>query len=385
MDSYSKPHIRVALVQRILAHYRGALFRNLDSSEVLDITFFSSGHDQGGIVHLPVDSVKRLSVAPLQVYRGISWQSGAVRAALSKDFDALILMGDPHYISSWVAAAVARLRGVPILFWTHGWRKPERGVRRLFRLAFYRLANELLIYSERGKQLGVASGYPEERMTVIYNSLNLGRADEVVASIEAGDIQGNPTSLFSSPGRPLIICTARLTQKCRFDLLLKAASHLAGRGRPINVLLVGDGPARADLEALSSDLKVDAHFAGAIYDEAVLGSLIYHADITVSPGKVGLTAIHSMMYGTPVITHGNLDAQMPEVETVVEGATGALFRQNDEADLASKIQEWLDAGRDRTELRQACRALIHSSWSPTRQAACMEAGVLKAIRSKDRY
>ena len=52
-------------------------------------------------------------------------------------------------------------------------------------------------------------------------------------------------------------------------------------------------------------------------------------DITVSPDKVGLTAIHSMAYGRPVITHDNMDRQGPEVEAVIPGRTdqGIVARQ----------------------------------------------------------
>ena len=38
----------------------------------------------------------------------------------------------------------------------------------------------------------------------------------------------------------------------------------------------------------------------------------------VSPGNVGLTAIHSLTYGTPVLTHDNFNFQMPEAEAIEE-------------------------------------------------------------------
>ena len=42
----------------------------------------------------------------------------------------------------------------------------------------------------------------------------------------------------------------------------------------------------------------------------------------VSPGNVGLTAIHSLSYGTPVLTHNNFNNQMPEVESIQPGFNG---------------------------------------------------------------
>ena len=50
--------------------------------------------------------------------------------------------------------------------------------------------------------------------------------------------------------------------------------------------------------------------------------------------KNRILAIHALAYGTPVITHDDLDRQMPEVEVISEGLTGAFFKHGDVADLA---------------------------------------------------
>lgn len=360
---------KIALVQPLLAHYRMRLFALLDHEQAFDFMFVSGGRDMAGVARFPPDLVGIHVLAPIFWLGPIGWQRNVVRLALSNAVDALIVPGDPHYLSAWVAAFIARLRGKPVLFWTHGWRRPERGLKRLLRLAFYRLADRLLVYSERGKRLGVEAGYPGERITVIFNSLDLDRADAVIEEIGRHESAAPPAvSFFADPARPLLICTARLTQSCRFDVLLRAAALMRDQGRPANILLVGDGPMRSELAALAQSLEVDVHFTGAVYDEEKLGSWLYHADVTVSPGKVGLTAVHSMMYGTPVITHRNFDAQMPEVETIIEGETGAFFDQGDEHDLARSIATWLDASQDRAVIRERCRAVIQDKWSPGNQA-----------------
>ena len=58
------------------------------------------------------------------------------------------------------------------------------------------------------------------------------------------------------------------------------------------------------LEKLAQPLlkKGLCHFQGAVFDESN-SELIYHSDLCVSPGNVGLTAIHSLTYGVPVATH----------------------------------------------------------------------------------
>ena len=54
--------------------------------------------------------------------------------------------------------------------------------------------------------------------------------------------------------------------------------------------------------------------------------------------NVGLTAIHSLSFGTPVLTHNNFDNQMPEVQAINEGENGGFFIENDLEDLIKKIE-----------------------------------------------
>ena len=342
----------------------------MDRTPDVNYTFFSSGNQRFGIKHADTRRMQRFVRTPLRCLSSLLWQTRGVTLAFSRRFDAIVYLGDPHYISTWIGAAIARLRGIRVLFWTHGWRRPDLPWAGIVRRLFYRLANELLIYAERGRRLGVAFGYPAERMRVIYNSLDLAATDAVLAEIEAGTLGTKPLpqDLFSVSSRPVIVCSSRLTPVCRFDLLIQAAARLATRGQPINVLLIGEGPERSRLEEMAREVGVDVIFFGACYEERVLGPLLYHSDITVSPGKVGLTALHSLMYGTPVITHGNLDAQMPEVEVVQPGLTGALFAHEDIDSLVETVAGWLLTKWDRRLVRADCRRMILDKWNPDTQA-----------------
>lgn len=375
--------LRVAVVYHAWPHYREAVMRAMDRSGSITYDFYGSGEALEGVGHADPRVVTRFIRAPFRRAGNFVWQPGAVRIAGgvrlggAPRYDALILLADPNFVSTWAAAALARMRRVPVLFWGHGWLRPEGMAKRLVRRVYFALSHRFLVYAERGKRLGVAAGFPAERITVVYNSLDLARADAIIARIEAGGLAARPQSLFAQPERPLLVCTARLTARCRFDLLVRAAALLAARGRAVNVLLVGEGPERPALERMAADLGVALHIFGACHDEAVVGPLIYHADLTVSPGKIGLTAMHSLMYGTPAITHGDLDAQMPEVEAIVPQETGAFFRRGDPEDLADTIADWLASAPPRAQVRAAGRAAIRAKWTPQAQARIIEQAVLE--------
>ncbi|MFN9247740.1 MAG: glycosyltransferase family 1 protein, partial [Planctomycetota bacterium] len=129
---------------------------------------------------------------------------------------------------------------------------------------------------------------------------------------------------------------------------------------------VGAGPERERLEKESADLPAIVHFFGACYDEHLLGKLIANADLCLSPGEVGLTAIHCLSFGTPICTHGTLSEQMPEAEAIQSGITGAFF-DKELGNIAEVIVEWLDSKPDRQAVRQACYRQIDTLYNPTNQ------------------
>ncbi|WP_315764607.1 glycosyltransferase family 4 protein [Sphingomonas sp. Y38-1Y] len=375
--------LNVAVVYHVWPHYRAAVMAAMDRSARVRYTFFGSSEWFRGIEPADVGAVRRFVRAPFAYHGRLMWQRAAVAVARDRRFDAIVYLGDPNFVSTWIGAAIARLRGVPVLFWAHGWLRREVGAKRMMRRAFYALADRMLVYAERGRALGIAAGHDPARITVVYNSLDVARADAIVAEIEGGGFaEHRPQALFAAPDRPLLICTARLTPLCRFDLLFEAAARLAGDGMPVNILLIGDGPSRAALEHQAKVRGLAVHFFGACYDERVLGPLTYHADLTVSPGKIGLTAIHSLMYGTPAITHGDLDTQMPEVEAIEPGVTGALFEAGDVASLAATIRDWLAAPRSRAAVRESARGAIHARWNPETQARIVEQVVLDTVAAR---
>jgi glycosyltransferase involved in cell wall biosynthesis len=370
---------RVAVVYHIWPHYRIAVAEAMDRCDRIEYTFVASGENFQGIKHADMQRVRRFKRAPFKYFGSVMWQPEALRFGL-RGYDAIIYLGDIHFVSTWLGALAARVRRTAVLFWAHGWLRQETPAKTRIRNLFYGLANGMLLYSERGKSLGALAGYPEDKLTVVYNSLDVAQADDIIQRIEAGKLASHcPRTLFTEPGLPLLICSARITESCRFDLLLDAAAKLAGRKRSVNVLLIGDGPARPSLEAQARSLGVSVHWFGACYDEEIVGQLIYHADITVSPGKIGLTAMHSLMNGTPAITHGHLDQQMPEVEAIEPGRTGLLFTQGDPNALADAIAEWLDGAPNRAVVRAEARALIHGKWNPEIQARIIERVVLELV------
>lgn len=138
----------------------------------------------------------------------------------------------------------------------------------------------------------------------------------------------------------------------------------------IQVVLVGDGPEKTTLMELARTNKVDVIFWGACYDENILCKLYAASDLAVSPGKVGLTAMHSMAYGTPIITHSNFDNQGPEFEAIIPGITGDFYEENSVDNLVITIKNWFDKNPEKPI--DNCIDQIEKCYTPDFQRTSIE-------------
>jgi hypothetical protein len=160
--------------------------------------------------------------------------------------------------------------------------------------------------------------------------------------------------------------------------LLDAISMLKETGKYYNVTFVGEGMERNVLEQQVKKLGLEQNvwFYGACYDEYQNAELIYNADLCVAPGNVGLTAMHTMVFGTPVLTHNDFKWQMPEFEAIVPNKTGDFFKSGDTTDLADKIEQWFnDKVNSREIVRNVCYNEIDTSWTPQFQLEVLKTGM----------
>ena len=173
---------------------------------------------------------------------------------------------------------------------------------------------------------------------------------------------------------PTLIFIGRLTPVKQLDWVIRARAKHLQEDINYNVIIIGDGPMTAELKSLANQLHVENYFwfYGECYDNNVVNTLLYNAELCVSPGNVGLTALHSMMYGTPVLSNDDAKTQMPEYETIVPGKTGDLYKYHDFEDFCQKVAQWLTANHDRSLVRSYCYAMINDKWNSNNQIRILQ-------------
>jgi len=362
----------VAVFYHYIAHYRQPVFAKLLQRKKLKFHIYSD------------DTSNLTGLKTCEQEFGCHWtkvknfwlgrflfQPAVIKNALWGKEQTVIYLGNMWYLSTWIAAVIARLVGKKVLMWTHGVRRPERGVQGFLRRLFYQLADGLLLYGKKAKRLLAESGYPEEKMHVIYNSLDYEHQKKIASEITKQSRNNLRSSLFRKPELPILLTLGRMVKRINYPLLLEAAKKLRDDDYPVNILILGDGPEREIVENLVSQYHLDGYvnLYGACYNEIIVGALINAADITIGPGSIGLACIHSLTYGTPVFCHNDPDGELgPEFEVVKIGVNGGVFKKGDPEDCASKIRAWLENHQDREVVEKTCKNSIVPYYTPEYQA-----------------
>lgn len=366
----------VALQQVCIPHYRQRLFEKLGSDR--RFRFLLLADPFADVPFLPLSEAPercefesaRRQVITLPFGVSLSWQPVAVKAVVRNRPDVVIAQGSPYDLTAWVLTIVGRIFGIPVLLWTHGLQGDESGVKWMVRAWLYRLSRGLLLYGDHAKQLLITKGLSPDRLHVIYNSLDNCEQVSVSAQIASEDCDALRSSLGLDAHERLICFTGRLQPVKRLPWLLQALNIVKQRGRNVHLVLVGDGSERPILESLTEELGLTrlVHFLGASYDESRLGLVLSASDLVVIPSGAGLSVMHALGYGTPVLLHDRIEEHFPEWEAVKEGETGWFYRSDDLSDFAERIIDALFPSPQKPAMAAACRSVIDSRYNATTHA-----------------
>jgi glycosyltransferase involved in cell wall biosynthesis len=374
---------KIAIIYHYISHYRVPIFNVLSRSVTNEYTIIS-GTETDIKIKLADNNLKNITpeegglrwiqIENKWILKYFLWQRGLLQTISKSNFDALIFLGNMYYLSTWIAAVLGKLKGRKIIIWTHGFIRDEKGTKGVLRSLFYRLADDLLVYGHRAKDILVSKGFDAGKIKVVYNSLDYDNQLRIR--------KNNPVDKlidFKNTGVPAFGFIGRLTKQKKLNILIETLNLLHARGQLCNLLIIGEGDDLAELQALVNKYNLDdyVYFYGPCYDEATIYSLFKQIQLIVSPGEVGLTGIHAMTYGMPVLTHDKLDMQMPEYECIKPGVTGDFFDYDNPIEsLTDLLQVWFKK-TNLDEIKEQCYQVIDDHYNPYNQMRIMNSAVLK--------
>ncbi|MEL7424986.1 MAG: glycosyltransferase [Bacteroidota bacterium] len=355
-------------------HYRRAVYRRMQSS--LPVDFFFGDRTAAEVKKMDYALLER----PVQELRyrrlfgHFNWLSGTLRL-LFRPYRAYLFTGEPYCVSTWLALLINKLRSKPTYLWSHGWYGDESAAKVRIKRLFFRLASGVFLYGNYARELMIAAGLDQNRLHVIYNSLDYEQQALLRSKLAAGTVYQD----HFPHAAPTLVFIGRLTAVKRLSLLLEALAALAAEGKTYNLVLIGSGPRESTLQQQVAELQLHSQvwFYGACYEESEIAQLLFDADLCVSPGNVGLTALHALAYGTPVITHDNFSRQMPEFEAIVPRESGDFFQEGSSESLAATLEDWFTRYPEKTEtLRERCWQKIESVYHPEFQVELLRKVIL---------
>ncbi len=266
-----------------------------------------------------------------------------------------------HQYTPFFYASLARMlsrKRTRLILTEHGRHYPDRVSplrRAMNRLLFDHLAdavNACCTFS--AKSLGQVDGFAAARIEVIPNGIDVAR---YAASADRESLRER---LGLDQARRYVVNVARCHPVKDQTMLLRAFKEVAVARPGVDLLLVGDGALRPDLERLAQSLGIAAcvRFLGVRFDVPdILKAVDTFALTSVSEGA-SITLLEAMASGLPVVVTdvgGN-----PEI--VRHGVEGLLVPRGDTGATAAAFLRLLDDTAAAARMGAAGRARVHEHY-----------------------
>lgn len=360
--------IRTIICEPALAKYRLPAWRALASRPgiSLHLEYASDGH----VPNVDPVGIDGHFTPARKVFQRpeLFWHPGYLAALdRSPTADVVILNWNVRFLANPVAILKARRKKMGIVFFGHGASKNETPARRNIRNALGRRADCILVYSASGRNSLLADGFEPDRVFVAPNSIDQtdiqaarrdwsSRPRDLEAFQRANDLNQSSPSLPFPP--PTLIFCARLDPLRRLELLFEALPSVAQAHHGVQLLIIGGGEDEQRLRECAAKLNIlnpanaqaaRVRFLGPIYEETNLAPWFLSSDLMVFPSHMGLSVLHAMGYGVPVITCNDSSKHGPEYDVIKPGINGDVYQDGSVPDLAAKVIALLN---DRPRLRQ---------------------------------
>ncbi len=323
--------MKVLLQNPILPPYRLAFFQSLSKAPGIDL-HLAYGQSQRGSALESIQEPEHLQVHPLRnLYIGgipprMTLQPKFPNVIRAVRPDVVIAGYDPRFLTNILGYFTARRLGIKWIWWGHGIRPRDR-----YHFIYKKMADmadAVILYGSSAKEKLSLLGVQNDKLFSALNSIDTTEIDEYYSSIP-----------FDQRNRLLYI--GRLIPKKKVDMLIRAfAEAFPSLPRETILTIIGTGPTKVKLQSLCVDfgLQRNVEFTGSLYTQEELSKYINHSFLSVSPGYIGLSAIHSLAYGVPILVADN-EPHSPEIEILEKEVNGLYFESNSTVDLARHLTE----------------------------------------------
>jgi len=325
---------KIILLAPVLSHYRKDVYDQFTSSEEFDFIFV------GGKEYQNIKSIDNLKGKKFPYWsfflfnHKFYYLKGAIKYIYKTKPEIIISSGvDFHLIHTLILFFIYRIiLRKKFIWWSQGTKGHQGKIGWVVRKIMYKCASGILLYSKAGYENLLKMNMKPERLKIVGNCLN--REDYGFLNHDM-----NKESKSDKPFN--ILFAGRLTPKARLEVLLKSLKSINQKGiEDFKCTIIGNGEMERYTDMVHDlQLHDQVVFLGALYGKDA-HKYFLEADLFVYPGGIGLSVLHALSFGLPVITTDNYALHFPEIELLKKDFNGDLYKDNDEHDLAEKIAEW---------------------------------------------
>jgi len=319
----------------------------------------------------PFTAALRASGCPVQIAmieQALEWRSllAATETIRRQQVDVV----HTHLFNATLLGGVAAaLAGVPAVATIHGntLLAEEAAVARL-------TGAHLITVCSAAYGMALALGLTEDQVSLIPNAVDSRRYSP------ERDGHAFRQRLGVPDGAPLVGMVARLSPEKGPDLFVQAASTVAAARPEVHLVLVGDGPMRAELERQIASLNLGGrlHLAGTAPDTSEVYPALDVACLTSRMEGIPLTLLEAMASGRPVVAT-NVGG-IPEL--VEMGETGWLVAQGDMRALSERILWLLDHPEEAVAMGRAGRRRVEESFDTRTQVSRVAALFRRLVETR---
>lgn len=289
-----------------LALYRYSVFAAIAGEYVLSVVGSTKRDKKDIPLFSEYVSESPFKIIPLPqsiIIKGrVIWQIALIAEVIRTDADVVIFWGEAHRLSTWLAAAVSRLRGKKTISWGHGIYGHESFIKLTYRKLFYKMFDGNLVYGEYAKNKGSEKGID---FRVVGNTLTPIIKRKIVSKFPKFE---KPHKVAET--QSIVLCyLGRASKSKKCEQLIRLVNNSS------KYKLVHIGPVWAGFGALT---KEKFTYMGETYCLQEINNILLDVDICISPGNAGLNILTSLICDTPIITHNSFSHQMPEIDMIVD-------------------------------------------------------------------
>lgn len=221
-----------------------------------------------------------------------------------------------------------------------------------------RVTDAIIVNSEAVREHLVQRSFSEDKITLIYNGIDVSRFDSLTL----------PPETFATFGLPeeescrYVVMVANLRHVVKnVPMLLRAAQAVLKTDPNVHFVIAGEGELQNSLKNSAKDLGVsdNIHFVGRCGDVPRLLSLADICVLTSTAEGFSNSILEYMAAGKPVVATNVGGA----AEAINHGETGYLVGSNDDAAMAVRLIELLANREPAAKMGQSGKELVYERFS----------------------